>query len=164
MKQLFFIRHAKSSWDDFTLADIDRPLNKRGLRDAPIMAERLRTSGIAVDGIATSPAKRAYTTATYFADAFELSPPQLLVKDEIYQAMPGAIFDVVRTLPKDWSTALIFGHNPTFTTIANFFSTEIIPNVPTCGILHIESKIDNWTTFDRTTGQLIAFHYPKDGQ
>ena len=71
MKQLILIRHAKSDWDDPSLDDFDRPLNGRGKRDAPLMAERLRDKDIKIDQFIASPAKRARKTAAIFTEAYK---------------------------------------------------------------------------------------------
>ena len=77
MKTIYFIRHAKSSWDHFGISDKDRPLNDRGEQDAPRMAQLLKEKGVQPDQLVSSPAKRAFTTATYFAKAFDTPPSQL---------------------------------------------------------------------------------------
>ena len=86
MKTIYFIRHAKSSWADMSLRDIQRPLNARGLRDAPFMAKMLKGRGVQLDAIVSSPANRAFTTATYFAEAFGLKSADIIVKQDIYEA------------------------------------------------------------------------------
>ena len=69
MKTLLIVRHAKSSWDNADTSDIDRPLNDRGKRDAPAMAQRIIRTGLAIDRFVSSPAKRARQTAEYFVEA-----------------------------------------------------------------------------------------------
>ncbi|MEO1514356.1 MAG: histidine phosphatase family protein [Bacteroidota bacterium] len=161
MKTVFFIRHAKSSWADASLSDIDRPLNKRGLRDAPFMSQLLKGKGVTVDKIISSPANRAYTTATYFADAFEIAKQDILVRREIYEAWTEDVLGLVRGLDQEWNSVLIFGHNPCFTSLANLFSSSYIPNVPTCGISQVVAEVDNWAELTENTGRLHAFYYPK---
>ena len=82
MKTLILVRHAKSNWNDSSISDIDRPLNKRGLRDAPFMGKLLKETGIRVDQFISSPAKRALTTSRYFAAAFGLHDDKdVIIKD-----------------------------------------------------------------------------------
>ncbi|MEM9888360.1 MAG: histidine phosphatase family protein [Bacteroidota bacterium] len=158
-KTIYFIRHAKSSWEDYRLKDIDRPLNKRGKQDAPKMATYLRELGVQADAIVTSPAKRARKTADAFQEALNIKNRE---KDErIYEAWGKALFDVVRDISNQYHTVLLFGHNPSFTTIANQFSDELIANVPTCGICKVVCEIDEWKDFDVSSGKLEAFYYPK---
>ncbi len=161
MKTVYFVRHAKSSWKDAMLQDIDRPLNDRGKRDAPFMAKLLREQGLQPDKLISSPAKRAFATAKYFAEAFDISQKDILVVEDIYEAHPAEILQVVRNCQPEWNTVLIFGHNPTFTDVVNFFADQYILNVPTCGIARVELTVDDWSEFDKNTAKLTAFHYPK---
>lgn len=161
MKKVYFIRHAKSSWADSSLRDIDRPLNKRGLRDAPFMAKLLKAKQLKVDAIIASPANRAWTTAMHFADAFDIPERRVIQKEEIYEAWMETILEIVQELPSDWNTVLIFGHNPTFTSLANHFSEDYIPNVPTCGIVEISGDVQRWADFNAQTARRTAFHFPK---
>lgn len=161
MKTVYFIRHAKSSWKEQGLRDIDRPLNSRGKRDAPFMAKLLRGKDIQVDQLVSSPANRARSTAKYFAEAFDIKESDILIMKDIYEAHPSTILRIIRSFSNDWKTVLIFGHNPTFTDVVNFFADRYIHNVPTCGIVQIEAAIDDWKNFDENAGKLKAFHYPK---
>ena len=161
MKTVYFVRHAKSSWKDATLRDIDRPLNDRGKRDAPFMAKLLRGQGLQPDKLISSPAKRALSTAKYFAEAFDISQKDILVVEDIYEAHPTEILQVVRNCQPEWNTVLVFGHNPTFTDVVNFFADQYILNVPTCGVARVELTVDDWSEFDKNTGKLTAFYYPK---
>ncbi|MEL6717517.1 MAG: histidine phosphatase family protein [Bacteroidota bacterium] len=159
MKTLYFIRHAKSSWDDPSLRDFDRPLNPRGKRDAPKMANYLNDLKIQPDLIISSPAKRAQSTARIFQKT--LGNPPLQLERDIYEANVFDVFRIIQEIEEEHSVVFIFGHNPTFTSIANQFTEELIMNVPTCGIAKIESNIDSWKNFSRTEGKLTAFYYPK---
>ncbi|MEM9846660.1 MAG: histidine phosphatase family protein [Bacteroidota bacterium] len=158
-KTIYFIRHAKSSWDHYDLKDIERPLNARGLRDAPRMAGYLKELGVQVDAIVASPAKRAQLTADFFQDTLNIEDRH--EDDRIYEAWGNALFEVVQSISDDYDVVLLFGHNPAFTNIANQFSDEFIANIPTCGICKIVCQIDKWKDFDTKTGRLAAFYYPK---
>ncbi|MEL6865098.1 MAG: histidine phosphatase family protein [Bacteroidota bacterium] len=161
MKTVCLIRHAKSSWSNPSLQDIDRPLNNRGLRDAPFMAKLLKGKGISPDLIVSSPANRAFTTASYFAEAAAIPREQIRIEREVYEAWPADILRVIQQLPESANTILLFGHNPGFTSLANQFANEYIPNVPTCGIVHISGQIDTWAAFNPDSARQIAFYYPK---
>ena len=160
-KTIHFIRHAKSSWANPHLDDFDRPLNKRGLRDGPFMAQLLQEQLIQVDAIVSSPANRAITTASYFAEAFGMSPAQIITQEAIYEAFPDEVLRVIHHFPKSWRTVLVFGHNPAFTQLANQFSETPILNVPTCGICRVESTADEGTQFDAAHAKHTLFQYPK---
>ncbi len=161
MKTVFFIRHAKSSWADMSLRDVDRPLNNRGLRDAPFMAKMLVGRNEKADLIVSSPANRALTTAKYFAREQGIPDEEIKVDPMIYEAYPESVLQILNGLDDAHQTVFIFGHNPTFTTIANYFTREYIPNVPTCGIVKVESNISSWSEFSKYTGEVTAFYYPK---
>lgn len=161
MKVLYLIRHAKSSWDYPELKDIDRPLGSRGLRDAPFMAQLLKEKGIVPDKIVSSPAKRAHSTATFFAQAQGIRPEKILLDPKIYHAYAGDILSIARDWPDDWNNVFLFGHNPTFTSVANYFADEFIDNVPTCGIVEIQLDTNSWKHLKKGEGEVKHFWYPK---
>lgn len=161
MKNVYFIRHAKSSWKDASLADIERPLNPRGLRDAPFMAKLLKGKNIRADLIIASPANRALTTAKYFAKESSIDIEKIVVKSMVYGAYPEDLIQLVKTVDDGVETLMIFGHNPTFTSLVNRFTEDYIANIPTCGIAKIEADIDAWKNFDVTNAVQTEFYYPK---
>ena len=161
MKTVYFIRHAKSSWKDMSLRDFDRPLNKRGLRDAPFMANLLKEKGIQADAIISSPANRAYTTACYFAKAQNIEAEDIIKEEAIYEAYYSTILAIVQRQSNQYDTLMIFGHNPAFTNLANFFTSNYIDNVPTCGIVEVSTTIKKWTDLSEETGKVVSFLYPK---
>lgn len=164
MKTLFLIRHAKSSWENPSLKDFDRPLNKRGLRDAPFMARMLEKKIPPPDKLVSSPAKRAYTTATYFAQAFGIDNEDIQQELGVYEAYTNELLFIIHRFDPKWDTVCLFGHNPGFTNLTNQYTDEIIPNVPTCGIVKISGKIDDWKDFQPDKMSLRAFYYPKQFQ
>lgn len=161
MKTVYFVRHAKSSWKDGSLRDFDRPLNKRGLRDAPFMANLMKEKGIQPDAIISSPANRAYTTATYFAKALGIEENQIIKEEEIYEAYYSTVLSIVQKQAKNIDILVVFGHNPAFTNLANLFTRNYIDNVPTCGIIEISANIEKWSELNEETGNVVNFLYPK---
>ncbi len=161
MKKVSIVRHAKSSWKDASLMDRDRPLNKRGLRDAPFMAKLTKAKNLNPDLLISSNAKRALTTAFYFADEFEIPRSHIHISPEIYEAYPEDILRIIQSLDLNINEVFIFGHNPTFTEFANRFSDHYISNVPTCGVVSISAKVDSWNAFSAETASVDAFYYPK---
>jgi len=161
VKKLFIIRHGKSSWNNPDLQDFDRPLNKRGMRDAPFMAKMLVGQGVKPDQIISSPANRALNTAINFAKENGLEADDIVIKHEIYEAYPEVLLQLVHQLSDDLNTVFMFGHNPGFTYLANTFEGQYIPNIPTCGIVCIEAEIDNWKKLSADTGRIAAFYFPK---
>ena len=161
MKVVYLIRHAKSSWANPGLEDIERPLNKRGERDSAFMPNVLKGKGAKPDLIVSSPANRAFTTACKFGEAFGIDKDNILVREDIYEAYPQAVLEVIKALNHQANEVLIFGHNPTFTSLADMFSDEYIVNVPTCGIIKIEAEIDDWNLFSEENAKQTAFYFPK---
>lgn len=161
LRNICFIRHAKSSWDHPHLSDIERPLNHRGLTDAPFMAKKMRELHIVPDLIVTSPANRAQTTARFFADEFNLPDSAFLLNERLYGAGARDIIEIVHELPDEAFSVFIFGHNPTMTMLTNMFAGVEIDNVPTCGISQAKTMVDSWSKFSPDTSAFVSFYYPK---
>lgn len=162
MKTLFLIRHAKSSWSDVTAADFDRKLNDRGLRDAPVMAERLLKRSGKPDVLVSSPAKRAAKTARIFAKTMKLPKDEIIYIDELYLAAPENFSNVVSWLKNDFDTAAIFSHNPGITDYANSLCPGVfIDNMPTCSIFSVSASVNNWQDFANAEKRFLFFDYPK---
>ena len=161
MKTLTLVRHAKSSWKDTSLRDRDRPLNKRGKRDAPVMGKRIHEHGIRPSLIVSSPAKRAWTTAK--AVAIELNYPLefLQREDGLYLASVDRILDVVASQDDGFNSLMIFGHNPGFTDFANFLSPGLTYNLPTAGVVSVEIDQDDWNLYSRPQVNLLIHDWPK---
>ncbi|MEQ1745212.1 MAG: histidine phosphatase family protein [Saprospiraceae bacterium] len=162
MRQLFLIRHAKSSWALPGVRDFDRPLNDRGIHDAPLMAALLRDAGVRPNLIVSSPAKRAITTARFFANGLGIADAAIVQEPNIYEAFFTDIMEIIHALPDSAPTVLMFGHNPTFTDVANRFSSELIFNVPTCGIVRIESSAAEWSSFSAENARVTSSYFPKE--
>src|ERR1700760_4416089 len=123
MKTLLIIRHAKSSWDDASMSDFDRPLNDRGKRDAPAMAKRLIKAGIIIGRFVSSPAKRARQTAELFAHEFDVKEKKIRFVSELYHAAPPIFESVVDSLDDEDDIVAIFSHNPGITAFVNSLTT-----------------------------------------
>lgn len=163
MRTLYLIRHAKSSWDNPGLRDFDRPLNERGLKDGPRMAQLLAKEGVKPDVLISSPAKRAFATALFFAEAFQIDPADIRKEADIYEAHPMDILRLIAEIPPEVKTVCIFGHNPTFTEVANKFAEDdIIENVPTCGIVKISSSAPDWKSMYEGNSRITACYFPKE--
>jgi phosphohistidine phosphatase len=161
MKMLYVIRHAKSSWSEPGMRDFDRPLNDRGLRDAPAMAARLKEKGVRPDLIVSSPAKRAMTTAKIFAAALGYDENAIVYKDMIYEASTPTLLGIVKGIDSDANNVLIFGHNPTFTYFVNDLAAVRIDDIPTCGVAAIAIE-GEWKEINDGAGNLVWFDYPKN--
>lgn len=159
-KQLLLIRHGKSDWGNINLSDFDRPLNKRGKENAPEMAERLIKRGFKIDLMVSSPAKRAKSTAKYFAEAYNIDHIQF--EESIYEANTNALLKVVNGLNNGADHVIMFGHNPGFTDFANALCDADIYNIPTAGMVLISFPFDSWQMVSKGTGEMVFFDYPKN--
>ena len=161
MKLLLLVRHAKSSWKDPGLPDRDRPLNKRGQKDAPRMGKRLAEDYPELELVVSSPAERAMSTAKAIAKAIDYPKSRIRVEERLYQASPDEFIHVIRELDDDASQVVAVGHNPTLTEVATMLSRHPFDNVPACGIVALGFETDTWQDVGHTVGRLLAFDYPK---
>ena len=164
MKTLILVRHAKSDWGNPGLDDFDRPLNERGKKDAPVMAQRLLDKKIKIDVFIASPAKRAAKTAKIFAETFKQKKDDIIFKEKLYLAEPSAIFSVIADADNDFKTVAVFSHNYGITDFANQLTDARIDNIPTCGVFAIKIHSDTWSDFREAKKEFWFFDYPKAGR
>lgn len=161
MKQLLLIRHAKSSWSDAAANDIDRPLNDRGKKDAPKMAERLLDKKVKIDGFYTSPARRALTTCELFVKAYDKKKKNIIEVAELYEPQVANFFNVVKKADNEFDTIAIFSHNPGLTAFVNQLTTVKVDDMPTCSVFAIKTDIKKWEDFEEGEKLFWFFDYPK---
>ncbi|MBU1138661.1 MAG: histidine phosphatase family protein [Proteobacteria bacterium] len=161
MKRLYLIRHAKSSWADPTLRDFDRPLNKRGKRDAPFMGEKLAELAIRPDFIMSSSAKRAEKTARTIAKAIAYPPKKIFFTEAIYLADENELYRIVQSCDDKVTTLFLVGHNFGITDFAVSIAGVQIDNIPTCGIAAVEFDLDSWQQVVPNSGRLLFVDWPK---
>jgi phosphohistidine phosphatase len=161
MKQLIVIRHAKSDWGSGATTDFDRPLNDRGHKEAPAMAERLLAKGIHIDAFVTSTANRAKTTAAYFIKAFGKKEKELVLVPELYHAHSEVFYACIQLLPDALETVVIFSHNPGITDFVNSLGIAALDNMPTCGIFGVVAQTASWKDFEKAEKSFLLFDYPK---
>lgn len=163
MKTLTLLRHGKSSWDDHHLSDHDRPLAKRGLRDAPRMGKRMSKRGLEPDWLLTSSAVRALQTAELVEPALRHPGLELRVDPRIYLATPGELLAVLTDTPDRIGELVMVGHNPGLTQLANMLLPELrLANLPTAGVVAIDCDIDSWADIESGTFDLRFYDYPKN--
>ena len=161
MKTLTIVRHAKSSWDDPGLRDRDRPLNKRGERDAPDMGRRIHRAGIRPSLIVSSPAVRAWTTAKAVAQAIGYPLEFLQREDDLYLASVNRILDVLVAQDNGFNNLMLVGHNPGLTEFVNYLSPGLTSNLPTAGVVSFDFDRDDWRLYDRPEVRLQLHDWPK---
>ncbi len=161
-KRITLLRHAKSSWKDASLADRDRPLNRRGNKSAPDMGKRLAELGVRPSLLLTSPAQRARETARLIARELNYPLEFIQSESELYLATPETILQVVARQDNGFNDVMLFGHNPGITELANRLGDRNIDNVPTCGMVGIELDVKEWTEIVAADGKTVFFDYPKN--
>lgn len=162
MKTLLILRHAKSSWDDASLDDRERPLNPRGRRDAPRMGDLLRDERLIPDVIITSDAVRAHMTAVAVAETAGYRR-DLVVNPLLYHASPEDVIAVLKTVPNaNARTVMIVGHNPGLEELVEQLTGER-QDLPTAALAHIVLPIDQWRDLKLSTpGTLAGLWRPKE--
>ncbi len=162
MKRLILVRHAKSSWKDVALHDVDRPLSKRGKRDAPCMGEHLARQGVRPDIILASPAKRARKTAQLLAAQLANAGGHILFDPALYEAGAGLLLERVRALDETWNEVMLVGHNPGLTDFANLLTAIGIDNLPTCGVVVANLELNSWREVEVGCGEPVLYLTPKE--
>ncbi len=162
MRHLTLIRHAKSSWKTPGVADYDRPLNKRGLKNAPLMGSRLKERSITFDAIFSSGAKRALETTRLISKEIGFPFRKVVRSDRIYETDCSSLFHFASRIDDRYLDVAIVGHNPTLWELINFLSQEKIPRLPTCGTGRIRMKVEHWSHIGEEIGEIEFFDYPKN--
>jgi phosphohistidine phosphatase len=160
MKTLFLVRHAKSSRDDPSLHDRDRPLDDRGRQDAPKMGKRLAKRDVKPDLLLSSPALRALTTAQLIAEEVGYERRDIVVDDKLYASNSDDLLALIRGLDQKLNRVMLFGHNPEFTDLAHRLSSEII-DMPTSAVVELNFDTKTWSDVGAVKPAKVVFDYPK---
>ncbi len=159
MKTLLLLRHAKSSWENPSERDFARPLNARGLQDAPLMGSYLQAQDYQPDIILSSPATRARQTALLVREAAAFSAP-VRYEATIYEAQLKDLLNLISALDEAYKLALIVGHNPGLTILLEHL-TGCCEHLPTAAVAHIQLNQAHWRDIQAGGGQLLALVKPK---
>lgn len=161
MKEILVLRHAKSSWSDSGLSDHDRPLKKRGLRDAPRIGELLAEQDLVPDVILCSTAVRARQTAERVRGSCGREVPLHFTK-ELYLAGPGSYLDLLAQLPDTTRRAMVVGHNPGLEELITVL-TEEDETLTTAALAWIQLAVKTWSDLSpHTRGRLVRLWRPRE--
>jgi phosphohistidine phosphatase len=161
-KELLLVRHAKSSWDDPYLDDHDRPLNDRGLRNAPEMGKRLQGWGIRPGAWISSTALRAITTAEILAEQVGFPHDQIQRSRDLYHSSATDLQEFIARLDDQIYSIALFGHNPAMTSlVANLYGLPI-DNLPTCGVVHLQFNENIWSAVSSAPPARAYCDFPKN--
>ena len=163
MKKILLMRHAKSDWDNPSLRDFDRPLNKRGERDAPKMGMYLKELGIYPDQIFSSPANRAKATTLHVAEQLDLRKKVISWDEELYFTGPLAYANAIRRASNESTIVMTVGHNPMTDEVLSLLATEPVrKHFATATIACLEADIENWSDLQYGTCIVKWMVSPKD--
>ena len=160
MKTLLLLRHAKSSRDDSSLRDFDRPLNDRGKDDAKLIGRYLRNQKLMVDAVISSPAKRARRTAELVLKAANISLEPAF-DERIYEAGLPRLLGIVSELDSSNNVVLLIGHNPGFEELVESLTGQPVA-LPTATLADIDLGIDQWPDAQPRSGKLRALVTPRE--
>ena len=159
MKRMWIVRHAKSDHGPRYNTDFERPLNKRGNRDAPLMAKEMKKTTDKLDKILVSAAKRTRETATYFINEYNLNKDQVDFEEVLYLPEEEEIWDVVRHINDDIDTVAVFTHNPAVENLLHRYRPGT--SAPTCSVIEFHYDGENWYGIDPEKIRFISHTYPK---
>ena len=160
MRTISFIRHAKSD-QSVNLPDFERPLNQRGLKDAPMMGQIIKDKYLQPDLILSSPAMRAKTTAKLIAKSINYPETEIIFMENLYFADTEAFFNIIHQVNNNFKQLFIVSHNPGTTYIINRISKARLDHMPTCGIAEITFEVNHWSEIQDKSGVLKRFDTPK---
>ncbi len=161
MKTLLVLRHAKSSWKDPDLADHDRPLNKRGKRDAPRMGGLMREQGLEPELILCSTAKRARLTAEAVVEECGYEGEMWLDRD-LYSFDYEPYLEALAALPDEYGCVMVVGHNPAMEELIEALTGEYL-RLPTAALAELHLPVESWEQLDEVEdGVLVNLWRPKE--
>ncbi len=159
MKEIIFVRHAKSSWDH-DVSDRERPLKKRGINDSHLVSGSFNKSNFCPNVIFSSPANRARTTCEIFVENLDFSGIDVIIEEDIYDFGGNSLLNFIKSLDNTLNKIMLFGHNYALTSIVNSFGSKYVDNVTTSGLVWIRFEIDDWKKLTKGTTVLTIF--PRD--
>jgi phosphohistidine phosphatase len=169
MKRLYLLRHTKSSWDDSALADIERPLSKRGRQAGAAMGRYLAEAGLLPQRVLCSTARRARETWSQLS-ADWTDPPPVRYEAALYMAEPDELFEALKALPDGADHVMLIGHNPGMAAFAELLTSatrsaplaKLRRKYPTGGLAVFDLAIDGWPAIAPHCGRLLRFVTPRD--
>lgn len=160
-KTLFLLRHAKSDWNDRTLSDFERPLNKRGETQIPPIAAVLAAKNNKPTFIISSPANRALSTAKAVATIVGISEEEIGSEKSIYEASITTLMYLLQGISNEIDCLLVVGHNPGMSHLVNTLSKQKAAPIPTCALIELELEINAWEDIAPECANLISIDVPE---
>ncbi len=169
MPRLLLLRHAKSSWGDPGLPDIERPLSPRGRRNAASMAKAIAADGMIPDRILCSPARRTRETLAALLPYLD-DEGRVTIDPKLYDSTTGDYLAAIARSGGEARTLMVIGHNPTIHSTARLLAgggepglaAELAAKYPTGALAVIDIGHVGWNHLDPGSGHLAAFIRPRD--
>ena len=170
MKTALLLRHAKSSWDDPSLGDFDRPLAPRGRKAPPRIARFMRAEGLIPGAVFCSAARRAFETWALVASGLDAEIP-VETRHDLYHGAPDDLLEVLRGAPDAAASALLVGHSPGIEALAFKLAgpgsdeqavERLCEKFPTAGLAVIAFDGDAWRDIGARRGALTHLVRPRD--
>lgn len=152
MKELLFLRHAKSSWEH-GVNDRNRPLQPKGIRAISVVAQHDKSRFQSFECILSSPANRAFHTAAILVHEIGFPWHNFHLNEALYSFDCENIIAVVHALKSEWDKVILVGHNPAFSAAADYFSASSAPELKTADWIQLKFTQDSWR--EVTNGDLI---------
>lgn len=165
-RELLILRHAKSDWDSDARRDFDRPLAKRGKRDAPRVGAWLYREGLVPDLVLCSPAERARATVLKICKHLDIHKREIRWEPRLYEADVDALLEVLGECQPASNTVLLVGHNPGLECLLRYLTDEDFDQphngklLPTAALARLEMPSD-WSRLARGSSNLISLTCPK---
>lgn len=160
MKTILLVRHAKSSWNDADISDIDRPLKRSGVKDAIEVSEKLKAKKVIPDLLITSPAVRAMTTALIFARTLKYHFGRIVINEMAYDFSKDALLPLLRNTDDKYDVVMLVGHDPALTYLLNDLAGKAYEKMPTSSVAKINFTVKQWQKIAPRKGKLIFIKSP----
>lgn len=160
MKTLYIVRHAKSSWSNPDLIDLDRPIMEKGKKGLSRVIAFLQEESVAPDLIISSHAVRAVQTSTEIAQSLQVQKENIFQNKSFYFGDVNSVRQIFYDLPSKVSSLMVVGHNPTMTIFANSFLDEMIEWLPTSAVVALRFDTSNWLNVLNTKPENLFYIYP----
>ena len=166
-RDLFIVRHAKSDWSQAITKDFDRPLNKRGEKDAPLIAHWLDNQNHKPQIIISSPAQRAKQTANVIVNQLKIPQQNIFFDNRLYLASTETLIDVLSNLETDIAAAMLIGHNPGLENLIIHLCGNPLPYEHDAKLLTTANVVQlrfnsSWKALRPKQGNLVNFIRPED--
>lgn len=161
-RTIYLVRHAKSSWDDDTLPDRLRPLNKRGHKNAVDMAARMAAHKVKIELMVSSPAKRALTTAHYFAEELGYDAFDISIDERMYFCGTKGMLSVLKDLPQEITKVMLIGHNPDISDLLKMLTGQkFLDPMTTANVAKLQIRLPDWKDIQAHTADLVFLDAPQ---